>query len=158
MAAQPPQFLRQVGSKSTVLNFRLFFTWPTLTSKAVFAHNFSDRSLKLIVESGENNINLVTVLLGDSKVCPRSNQIHLNISLIVTCVLCLCKLTVIPSSLKCHVLMCPYSPCTVIAPHRLLTSRFDFRESLTTFPTFHHMEACTLNSFFSCWLSTRVVY
>ena len=33
--------------KNTVLNFLLFFTWPTLTSQAVFTDNFSDRSTKI---------------------------------------------------------------------------------------------------------------
>ena len=39
--------LHQVDSKISVLNFPLFFTWPTLTSQAVFSHNFSDRSTKI---------------------------------------------------------------------------------------------------------------
>ena len=34
-------------SKNSVLNFPLFFTWPTLTSQAVFSDNFSDRSTKI---------------------------------------------------------------------------------------------------------------
>ena len=37
----------QVDSKNSVLNFPLFFTWPTLTSQAVFSDNFSDRSTKI---------------------------------------------------------------------------------------------------------------
>ena len=39
--------LRHVDSKKPVMNFPLFFTWPTLTSQAVFSDNFSDRSTKI---------------------------------------------------------------------------------------------------------------
>ena len=39
--------LRQVDSKNSVLNFPLFFTWPILTSQAVFSDNFSNRSTKI---------------------------------------------------------------------------------------------------------------
>ena len=39
--------LRQVDAKNSVWNFPLFFTWPTLTSQAVFSDNFSDRFTKI---------------------------------------------------------------------------------------------------------------
>ena len=39
--------LRQVDAKNSVLIFPLFFTWPTLTSQAVFSDNFSNRSTKI---------------------------------------------------------------------------------------------------------------
>ena len=39
--------LSQFDSKNSVLNFALFFTWPTLTSQAVLSDNFSDRSTKI---------------------------------------------------------------------------------------------------------------
>ena len=35
------------STRKTVLNFPLFFTWPTLTSQAVFSDNFSDPSTKI---------------------------------------------------------------------------------------------------------------
>ena len=38
--------LRQVDSKNSVWNL-LCFTWPTLTSQAVFSDSFSDRSTKI---------------------------------------------------------------------------------------------------------------
>ena len=42
-----PNHAKSRDSKNSVLNFPLFFTWPTLTSQAVFSDNFSDRSTKI---------------------------------------------------------------------------------------------------------------
>ena len=50
-------------SKNSVLNFPLFFTWPTLTSQAVFSDNFSDRSTK---DKGQKSAIFNCEYLGDT--------------------------------------------------------------------------------------------
>ena len=48
---KPPKFLRQVDSKNTVLNFPLFFTWPTLTSifQQFFRPLYEDKGQKITI-------------------------------------------------------------------------------------------------------------